>query len=205
MIERFDNVFQIAVLVICAVFAVYKAVKYRSRSWTLLSFFYGSCLLGDVYWLVCLLFFDETPQISVVSDLSWYAAYIFLYLLLRHTSPPEEIRGTKLISWFGPVFAIGMAVFFMFWGEIINNIIYAALFGLLLFAAIRRLADKSRPGRNAFLPAMILIFCLLEYSLWTASCFWDDTVPLHPYYIFDILLTISFLFFIPATKKAVAA
>ena len=205
MIERYENALQIAVLAICVIVAVYRAVRYRSRSWTLLSFFYGSCLLGDVYWLVCLLFYGDTPQISIVSDLSWYAAYIFLYLLFRQTAPPEELKDANTVSWLGPVFALGMAVFFMHWGEIVSNLIYAVLMGLLLYAAVRRLADKSRPGRHSFLPAMILIFCLLEYSLWTASCFWDETVLVHPYYVFDMLLTVSFLFFIPATKKAVAA
>ena len=205
MIERYDNAIQIAVLAVCAVIAIYRAVKYRSRSWTLLFFYYGSCLLGDVYWTVCLLFYDTTPQISVVADLSWYAAYIFLYLLLRHTSPPEEFAGTKPISWLGPVFAFGMAVFFMLRGEIISNLIYAGLIGLLLFAAIQRIPEKRKPGHSSFLPVVILIFCLLEYSLWTASCFWDETVLLHPYYVCDILLTVSFLFFIPATKKVAAA
>ena len=205
MIERYENAIQIAILAVCVIMASYRAVTYRSRSWTLLSLFYGSWVLGDVYWLVCLLFYDKTPHISVVADLSWYASYIFLYLLLRSTSPPEEIKETRLISWLGPVFAIGMAVFFMFRGEIMSNIIYGGLMGLLLFSSIRRLADKDRPGCNPFLPAMILIFCLLEYGLWTASCFWDETVLLHPYYIFDILLTVSLPFFIPAAKKAVTA
>lgn len=202
MIERYENAIQIAILAICVIVASYQASVHRSRSWTLLSFFYGSWVLGDIYWLVCLIFYSKTPHISVVADLSWYASYLFLYLLLRLISPPEEITCKRLISWLGPVFALGMAVFFMFRGEIASNIIYAGLMGLLLFAAIRRLTDKSRPSRNSFLPAMILIFCLLEYTLWTASCFWDETFLLHPYYVFDFMLTVSFPFFIPAIRKA---
>ena len=73
--------------------------------------------------------------------------------------------------------------------------------GLLLYSAIRRLAER----RNRFLPALILILCLLEYALWTASCFWNDELLLHPYYWFDFLLTVSFPFFLPAVRKAVAA
>ena len=56
MIEQIDNGIQIAVLVVCVVTAIFKAARYRSRSWTLLAFFYGSWLLGDIYWTVCLLF-----------------------------------------------------------------------------------------------------------------------------------------------------
>ena len=201
MIEQIDNGIQIAVLAICVIAAIFKAAKYRSRSWTLLAFFYASWLLGDIYWTVCLHFYDKTPEISVVSDLSWYASYIFLYLLLRHTSSPEKLAGKKSIPWLGPVFALGMAMFFMQRGEIVNNLIYAGLMGLLLYSTIRRLTDR----RNGYLPALILILCLLEYALWTASCFWNDELLLHPYYWFDFLLTVSFPFFLPAVRKAVAA
>ena len=201
MIEQIDNGIQIAVLVICVIEAIFKAAKYRSRSWTLLAFFYGSWLLGDIYWTVCLLFYDKTPEISVVSDLSWYASYIFLYLLLRHTSPPEKLAGKKIIPWLGPVFALGMALFYMRLGAILNNLIYAGLTGLLLYAAISRLTER----RDRALPVVILIFCLLEYALWTASCFWNDPIQFHPYYCFDLLLTLSFPFFLPAARKAVTA
>ena len=201
MIESIDNGIQIAVLVVCVIVATFKAARYRSRSWTLLAFFYASWLLGDIYWTVCLLFYDKTPEISVVSDLSWYASYIFLYMLLRHVSPPEELTRKRILPLLGPVFSLGMALFFMQRGEILSNLIYAGLMGLLLYSAIRRLAER----RNRFLPALILILCLLEYALWTASCFWNDELLLHPYYWFDFLLTVSFPLFLPAVRREVAA
>ena len=151
MIESIDNGIQITVLVVCVIAAIFKAARHRSRSWTLLTFFYASWLLGDIYWTVCLLFYDKTPEISVASDLSWYASYIFLYLLLRHTSPPEELEGKIITPWLGPVFALGMALFFMQRGEIVNDLIYAGLMGLLLFSTIRRLTER----RNGYLPVLI--------------------------------------------------
>ncbi len=80
MIELIDNSLQITVLTVCAALSVYLAVRHGSRTWTLLSFFYGSWLLGDVYWLSCLIFYDRTPQISLVSDLSWYAALSLIHI-----------------------------------------------------------------------------------------------------------------------------
>ena len=89
-------------------------------------------------------------------------------------------------------------------GEILSNLIYAALMGLLLFSAITRLLDAERYRSQRFLSAMVMIFCLLEYCLWVASCFWTSESLFNVYYWFDLLLTISFLFFIPAVKRAVA-
>ena len=205
MIESLENTLQIIVLLFCAGFALLWAAGRRSRIWTLAFFFFGSWVLGDIYWLVVLLFFDQTPQISVVSDLSWYASYLFLYLLLRLVDPPEERGSAGFFPWLGPAFAAGMAVFFMQRGEILSNLIYAALIGLLLFASLHRLTDRDKTGRASALPLLILIFCALEYALWTASCFWAGDTIGNPYYWFDFLITLSFPFFLVAVKRGTAA
>ena len=205
MIERIDNGLQIAVLAVCGVVALVRALRSRGKLWTLLALFYGSWFLGDVYWSVCLFFYGQTPQISVVSDLSWYAAYIFLYMLLREAAPPVTRQEKRVLPWLGPVFALGMAVFFMRWGEVASNLIYAGLLGLLLFASIRRLMDGRQVPHARFLCAAILCACLMEYALWTASCFWTGETLGNPYYWFDLLLTASFVSFLPAVRRAVAA
>lgn len=201
MIESIENALQIAVLLACTVYALVRAARHKSRTWTMLAFFYGSWALGDIYWLMCLAFYGHTPQVSVVSDLSWYASYIFLYMLLRHAAPPDGAREKRFLPWLGPLFALGMAFFFMQWGEVLANLAYALLMSLLLFSAIRRLLDRERYAERRPLSLMILVFCLLEYALWTASCFFSGDGLQNPYYWIDFLLTVSFVFFIPATGK----
>ena len=201
MIESIENALQIAVLLACSGYTIFRAFKYRSRTWTMLAFFYGSWALGDIYWLVCLAFFGQTPQISVISDLSWYASYIFLYMLLRHAAPPDRRREKRFLPWLGPLFTLGMALFFMQWGEIMTNLVYAMLMSLLLFSAIRRLLDGDKYAERKPLCIMILVFCLLEYALWTLSCFFTEDGIQNPYYWIDFLLTFSSVFFIPATGR----
>ena len=50
-----------------------------------------------------------------------------------------------------------------------------------------------------------LIFCLLEYALWTVSCFWMGDTMANPYFWFDLLITGCMLLFLPALEKAVAS
>ncbi len=205
MIERIENGLQLAVLSVCIVFAFWRVVHYHSRTWTLLTLFFGSWALGDLYWLVCLLYYGKTPQISVVSDLSWFASYVFLYLLLRRNAPPRGAVTKKLLPWLGVVFPAGMAVFFIQWGSIASNLIYASLMALLLYSTLRRIVERrSYPGQLP-LCLTITVFCLLEYSLWTASCFFAGDTLSNPYYWFDFLLTLCMFLFLPATKKAVTA
>ena len=196
MLDQLENTIQVVVLLVCVIAAVWQAISRRSRVWTLLALFYGSWLLGDLYWLVCYLYYDTMPQISIVSDLSWYASMIFLYMLLREAAPPEKTR--RRLPWIGPVFAAAMAVFFMQWGEYFNNTVYAVLMGILLYASIHRLQE----GRQRFLSALVLAYCLLEYGLWISSCFWQEPVLSEPYYWFDFALTASFFLFLPAARKA---
>ena len=200
MIEIYENALQTAVLIVCVILAAFRALKSRNRAWTLLSLAYGSWLLGDIYWMACLLFYDKTPQIPLISDLSWYAACTFLYMLLRQVSPPEEAGPAGRIAWLGPVFTMGMAVFYMTFGQIISNLAYAGLMGLLLYSSIRRLAARTSGGRAV--PLLLLVFCLLEYGLWTSSCFWTDVL-IHPYYVFDVLVTAVWPVFLHAVRKAV--
>ena len=200
MIERIENALQIAVLLVCTGFALARAFRFRDKAWILLSLFYSSWALGDIYWTVCLLFYGQTPAVSVISDLSWYASYIFLYMLLREADPPDSLPKKQILPWLGPLFAAAMAVFFIRWGEFLSNLIYAALLGLLLFSVCRRL-DARRKGPGLGLCVVILVFCLLEYALWTASCIWEGKTLANPYFWFDFLLTLSFIFFLPAMKS----
>ena len=204
MIESIENAFQITALLFCAAVALRRAILSQSKAWTLLFFFYGTWLLGDIYWLIYLVFFGETPQISMVSDLSWYSAFIFLYLLLLEVAPMEKQKSMRLIPWLGPAFTLSMALFYILqWGKIVSNLIYASLMGSILFSAINRLTRTERYAKQNSICIAILFLCLMEHGLWTASCFfWDDSLR-NPYYWFDFFISVSFVLFLPATKKAV--
>lgn len=205
MIENSETAIQLIVLIVCVLVAMYRALTAGNKAWILLAFFYASWAMGDLYWLLCLLLFGNAPQISVVSDLSWYAAFLFLYLLVRQVTPNGEDGKKTPIAWLGPAFTLGMALFYMRWGKVVSNLLYAASMGLLLFAALHCLWQERHGGRPRFLCALILVFCLLEHGLWTASCFWEGDALFNPYYWFDFMITACLPIFILATKKAVAA
>ena len=48
-----------------------------------------------------------------------------------------------------------------------------------------------------------ILFCLTEYALWTSSCFWMGDTIANVYYWFDLLLSVTFVLFLPALRKAV--
>ena len=219
MIERYENAIQIAVLLICCIVAIYRAFRQRSKAWTMLAIFFGAMMLGDLYWVLCLVFYGSTPAISMVSDLNWFSAYLILYLLLRQVAPPTSAREKRILPWLSFVFTLGMSVFFysfyvdaterlgmnfVLWDKALNNLAYGMLMGLLMFSSIRRLMDFRIYPKQKYLSIAVLVFCLVEYALWTSSCFWFPDTLAYPYYWFDFLLTLCCPFFLLATKKAVA-
>ena len=207
-IELIENVAQVVVLFVCTLFSLYRAAKEMSRSWTMLTFFYGSYLLGDLYWQVCLLFYEESPQISVVSDLSWYAQYIFMCLLIKHKTisleqfPKSELKRVRyLIPYLGPFCSAGFAVFYMQHGEILSNIIYAVILGLLTFTALCGIFRTKEPGKHRLLFILVIVLYTINHALWTSSCFWNNEICRYAYYIFDILMTICSLLFLPVMQR----
>ena len=206
MYEVFENAFQILMLVISLGLALSLAWRTREKAWVLLSLFYGCWIMGDIYWQLCLILFGDIPKLSLVSNLSWYSSYIFLYILLRYMEPKPGFS-KSFLPIIGPLFTFAMAVFFIVQsggGQIGSNLASALFMGILLYAAIRRLMDHRREGNRSLLCVLVNLCCCMEYGMWISTSFVLEDNLLHPYYWFDITLSISFLLYISALKKEVA-
>ncbi len=213
MSENFGNMFQIIVLCGCTFYALFRMVASRYKEWTKLFYFFGSFLMGDVYWQVCILFDKEFSPISLVANVWWYTSYICLIILemqILKTGMKKEgyvkNRTETILPIIAPLFTLAMALFYMQLGDIVNNIIYGVLMGALLFFAIRGLAaefnEKNNKAIKLFCSAVIL-FCFFEYAAWTVSCFYESEIMEKAYVVFDCMMTLSFPLFIPATYKVV--
>ena len=198
-----DNTIQFIVLLICTFYAIRQAFGQKSREWTLLAFFFGDFALDDLYLILCQLTVGWTETLSVVSELSWYASFLFLYLLICQLAPMEERGEKRFLPWLGPVFSMAMAGFFMQWGDVVSNLIYGVVMGLVLFAAISRLIRRERFGHARFICIMAIVLCLLEYAMWTVSGYFREGLLSYIYYLFDLMITLCFPLFIIGTSKAV--
>ena len=113
-----------------------------------------------------------------------------------------------------PVFTGGMCIFFMQRGEFFVNTLIAILMTCLIALALDGLlslreqtaqqnAQAELQNKRKMLYIATLLFCFTEYALWTSSCFWTGYSLKNIYYWFDFLLSLSFLLFVPALRKAV--
>ena len=207
MIESIENAIQLIILGFCFFYTLYHATAYRKREWLQLSLFYGAFFFGNLYWFLYLIFYHDTPRFYSVSEISWKAAFLLLILLLQHVGRNENHSRRYRILRLIPVFVTGMCLFYMQDGGYIDNIVTAIQMGFLLFLSCRGLLfqlytpDASRSTR--FLYVNTLAFVILEYALWTSSCFWMGDSIRNPYFWFDFLLSVCLLLFLPAIRKVV--
>ena len=155
-----------------------------------------------------LLFYGKTPQYSYISYLGWYAGYLFLLFMLLEVRGPRPALPRSRLLWAFPLFTVGMCLFYLQWGDWIGNITAAVLMTLLLWHATDCLLLWRRSPADAgrrFLAFTILGFCAVEDGAWTSSCFWMGDTLLNPYFWFDSLLSVCYLLFPPALRKAVEA
>ncbi len=209
MTETISNTVQLALTGLCAACALYRAFTTERRAWTLFALFAGLNFLGNLYWLLWLVFYGDSPPYAFIPYLSWYASYLFLALLLLQVKSPEQPRLQARTLWLVPVFAAGMFVFYVQYGDWVGNIVCAALMGLLLWQAIGGLlflrGKRGAAAKNRFLYWAVLLFCFVEYALWTVSCFWTGDSLKDPYFWFDLLLSLCFPILLPAVERAVDA
>ena len=204
MVEIIENAVQLVVLTCCAGFACWLSLKKQNRECARLAMFYGSYVLGDLYWLLYLVCYGHTPGIFYVPYMSWYAAYVFLDLLLLCLATAEE---RKFISWPSlvlPVFAAVMCVYYMQFGDYAGNLVSAVLMSLLMYHSSRGMhylrKHPEGDGRK-WMYILTLVFCFVEYSAWTASCFFVGDTLANPYYWFDFMVTPVVALFLPAFRK----
>ena len=205
MIESIENGIQLLLTGICALAGTGMAIRSHSRTWALFGLFSGSYFLGDLYWFLYLIFYGRTPRFSLVPDLSWYASLLFLSLLLFYAGGGKRPKYRRVL-WLVPAFTAAMGIFFMQWGQYASNVIYAVLMGLVLWRAFDGLIsvqEKKEEKKNHALYVMAVFFCAAEYGMWVCSCLFEGETLTNPYFWFDLLMSVSFLLFIPAVRKAV--
>ena len=207
MIESFCNIIQLITTGICTAVCFRHALLSGKRSSYMLSLASFVYFLGDIYWELYMVFYDSTPDISYISDCSWYSTYLFLFLLLIDMRDKEQKKYKSRLLWIIPVFTVGMCFFYMQWGQYLENVICAVLMGLLIWQAsdgviyIHRCKEADK--RKKWMYMSVLFFCFAEYGAWTTSTFWLGDTWINPYFWFDLLLSISFILFPLAYRKVV--
>ena len=208
MVENIDNIIQIIFTGICTVYSAYKAVLSGRREWILLGLFSGVFFLGDVYFILYLILYADAQFESFIPYMCWYTAYYFLIILILYIKGDNKVKKPASSMYLIPAFTTMMCGFFIYQGgAIVSNLISLCLMTALLWSSADGLrtitcdGDTHDPRKNIYV--LTMLFCFLEYALWTASCFWIGDKITNPYFWFDTMISICFIFYAAGMRKAV--
>lgn len=104
--ELIDNGFQIIILGLSTIAALFLALRYKSRSLLILALAYACFCMGTAYYILYLVIMGKVPQVFYVAEISWLAAWIF-YLSVQILR--MERIGYRF-SWFAGSAAVLVAV-----------------------------------------------------------------------------------------------
>jgi hypothetical protein len=206
VIETVVNIIQLIITGACSGIALFNAVRTEHRAWTLVGLFSGIFFMGDLYWLLFLLFYGETPPYSFIPYMSWYASYLFMLLLLVTIKGGIRRRPVRRILIPVMLFTVSMCLYYMTFGDYIGNIICMLLMSMLIYHSADGLINHTEQvteGNNRSIFEATLFFCFAEYGSWTVSCFSEGRAVRDLYYLFDLLLSLSFILIVLAARKAV--
>ena len=207
--ELIENLLQLSVTFFGALLSGIFCRKSHWQTYFLLLCFYGCFALGSLYWTLYLLLFGATPRVFYVSEFGWVASLIFLRILQATLSGTDEHGFRCRGAWLALLVGLPLLVFYCTFGDILSNLIWCGMMICLSFYAIRGLAytkTRTDTAQNMrYFHIGVLCFVASEYLLWTVGCFWSNTPLLSPTFWCDMLLTLTILGLLPATREAVEA
>ncbi len=199
--ELIDNSFQIIMLGICTIIALFLALRYKSRSMLILALAYACFCMGTTYYILYLVIMGKVPQIFYVAEISWLAAWLF-YLSV------QILRMEKIgycFSWLAGGLAILIAVVAfsdrVFGPSLFFSALFALTAGTNLYLSILGIRSVH-PYRS--MDALMAACTILQVLLYLVSDFTRDYTSFNLYFAVDIILTLSMTALLPLTLREVS-
>ncbi|MDO5116892.1 MAG: hypothetical protein Q4D34_00160 [Eggerthellaceae bacterium] len=198
-IEQIENLFGLAVLVVCA------AMMFAKRTWPSAEIrlfargFVGAGLLGDSCWTIYTFVFGHSPQYFYGEELAWLAEELFLLLLIVEVYGKEGLSPINPTAWIGPIVIAALSTWYVAVAgdPVLNILMGCAMSGIALFslsALLNTKEDRSKGiTRHTRFYVATVCFVALEYILWSCSAV-DGTVSIsNPYYWVGPLVYVAIL------------
>ncbi len=166
---------------------LFRYIDVPKRGYLYMCICFLAFFLSDYYWTVYSLVMRSDPNVSeFVAYFGWNIGYLVLLVTVLHMSEPGSKR------YFSPLMIIPIPIniyqFILYnsFGGYFNNLWSGVIVTAVIVICIQNITyylSKRKEGASfPYLHLTVLIYCTLEYGMWTASCFdWPSTA-LDPYY-----------------------
>ncbi len=186
-VEIIENVITLLAVIIALLGCLFRYIDAPRKGYLLLCVYFLAHLLSDYYWTVYTLVLYENPDVSAfIAYLGWNLAYLVMLIAVIHT------RDEGIGKYFHPVMLVPIAVniyqFFVYiqFGGIFNNLWSVSVLTIATVICVQSLMwyVKNRDKGSHFptLHFIFLLYMMIEFGMWTASCYGWPRAMLNPYY-----------------------
>ena len=194
--------FTIIGLLLC----LFKYVAYSKRRYLFLIAFFILRFLSDYYWMVYQLIMHDTPSLhNYVSNLGWDLGYaVLLYMIFRYQSPECRQFFHPLMLW--PVLTnLPQLILYLPYDSLLTNLWEVGVTTLIMIFCTKSILYYAKNRKNGVpfphLATLILLTHILEYGMWTSSCFeWGGELR-SPYFYLNIAASLVVTFYAAAMEK----
>ena len=190
--ELIDNGFQITILGLSTIAALFLALRYKSRSLLILALAYACFCMGTAYYILYLVIMGKVPQVFYVSEIAWMASYLFLLalcLMITGTCQKRHSIVACVLTATEAAVVIGKRIFGPSYPF---SIIFAMVTGVIFYHAVLDVQENRR--EISFSMIGLIVWQLLLYIV---SEHIRDYTRFNLYFAVDFLLmaTMCSLFF----------
>ena len=189
--EDFENIFTLFCTIVGLLYCLFKYIERPKRRYLFLVVFFLGHFFSDYYWGIFVLTMHTYPTVSeFMAYLGWNFAYIFLFLAIFQFRKESKKYFHPLMLW--PLLTnIPLFILYIQFGGYLNNIWQVGATTLIMIFCMRELlfyVKHRKDGvRFPLLPMAALLFEIMEYGMWTASCFEWKSELLNPYLYCTVL------------------
>ena len=209
-LESFENILSLLCTIVGLLYCVFKYIEAPRRGFRLLIGFFLAKFLSEYYWTIYELVMHTYPDVSgFTAYLGWNVGFLCLFLAMLC------MRQDGARRFFHPVMLLPILVnvpqFFLYnrYGGLLNNLWEVGFTTLTMVLCLQSIAFhlKTRETHRRFpwLSVLVLAYLILNYGMWTSSCFeWENEL-LSPYFYCSVLGSLICAGFANGAKKHYSA
>ena len=204
--DDLENFISLFFTIIGLLLCLFKYITYSKRGYLYLISFFVMRFLSDYYWMVYQLIMHDSPDsYRYVANIGWNMGFVVFFFTVIYFQTPERRRFIHPLMVLPLLTNIPQLILYLPYDHILVNLWEVGITTLIMIFCLKDMIYYVKNKKNGVsFPCLSLLgftYVLMEYGMWTSSCFDWPSELLSPYFYFNILESLTIIFFAWGASK----
>ncbi|MBQ7464216.1 MAG: hypothetical protein IJS86_05090 [Lachnospiraceae bacterium] len=205
-IATVENIVMLLSAVTGLFISVFRYIETPKRGWLYVTGFFLAHFLSDYYWAAYTFIIHDDPDVSaLMAYFGWNVAFALLMAAAIHMRDPASKKLFHPLVFLPIPLNIAQVILYLQYGGYFNNIWQGTCLTIAECVCVQSLLYYAKNRKEgAKLPlfnTLALSYILMEFSMWTISCFHYPDWKLDPYYVLEFAGYITIVFLAEAVGR----